>query len=87
MKRLCHCLPPVDQALANVGDLAESSRRGPCGLSSLPGSENAVPLRNILAAAAIMFLTLSGCATSESDNTSYAQPQGIGPVRGDMGGY
>jgi hypothetical protein len=46
-----------------------------------------VPLKNILAAAAIVFMTLSGCATSGSDNTTYAQPQGIGPVRGDMGGY
>lgn len=36
LEEACHCLPPVDQALANVGDLAESPRRGPCGLSSLP---------------------------------------------------
>lgn len=34
-----------------------------------------MPLKNILAAAAIMFLTLSGCATSGSYNTTYAQPQ------------
>jgi hypothetical protein len=46
-----------------------------------------VPLKNILAAAAIVFMTLSGCATSGSYNTTYAQPQGIGPVRGEMGGY
>ncbi|MGX9993622.1 hypothetical protein ACS4RR_031645 (plasmid) [Rhizobium sp. Z1P35] len=46
-----------------------------------------MPLKNIFAAAAIVFMTLSGCATSGSDNTTYAQPLGIGPVRGNIGGY
>ncbi|TCU20277.1 hypothetical protein EV132_101341 [Rhizobium sullae] len=47
-----------------------------------------MPLKYLLAAAAIALLTLSGCTTTGSDNTTYAQPQGIGPVRGSgINGY
>ena len=41
-----------------------------------------MPLKCILAAA-IVLLTLSGCATTGgAGNTTYATPAGIGPVRG-----
>lgn len=36
-------------------------------------------LRPILVAAALALLTLSGCASTGSNNTTYAQPQGLGP--------
>jgi ABC-type uncharacterized transport system auxiliary subunit len=41
-----------------------------------------MPLKYFLAAAAIALLTLSGCTTTSSENTTYASPAGIGPVRG-----
>ncbi len=35
--------------------------------------------KNLLAALAVTLLTLSSCASTASDNTTYAQPQGLGP--------
>ena len=51
--------------------------------------DNAMPVKYLLAAVAIALLTLSGCATTGTggDNTTYATPMGIGPVRGNIGGY
>ncbi|WP_189635558.1 hypothetical protein [Rhizobium grahamii] len=49
-----------------------------------------MPLRCLLAVAAIALITLSGCATTGSGagNTTYATPAGIGPVRGaGINGY
>ena len=47
-----------------------------------------MPLKYLLAAAAIALLTLSACTSTSSSNTTYAQPQGIGPVRGSgISGY
>lgn len=37
--------------------------------------------RNIFAIL-IMLLSLTACATTGTDNTTYASPAGIGPVRG-----
>jgi ABC-type uncharacterized transport system auxiliary subunit len=41
-----------------------------------------MPLKYLLAVAALTLLTLSGCATTSQENTTYATPAGIGPVRG-----
>jgi len=51
--------------------------------------DNVMSARYLLAAVAIALLTLSGCATTGTggDNTTYATPLGIGPVRGNYGGY
>ncbi len=49
-----------------------------------------MPLRCLLAVAAIAILALSGCTTTGSGagNTTYATPAGIGPVRGaGINGY
>ncbi|CDM58278.1 MULTISPECIES: hypothetical protein [Rhizobium] len=40
-----------------------------------------MPLKHLFAAA-ILLLTLSGCATTGAENNTYATPAGIGPVRG-----
>jgi hypothetical protein len=34
---------------------------------------------NVLAVILVALAILSGCASTASDNTSYAQPQGLGP--------
>ena len=36
-------------------------------------------LKPFWAVLAVALLTLSGCASTASDNTTYAQPQGLGP--------
>jgi outer membrane murein-binding lipoprotein Lpp len=41
-----------------------------------------MPLKYLLAAAAIALLALSGCTTTSQENNTYASPAGIGPVRG-----
>lgn len=38
-----------------------------------------MPLRYLLTATAMVLLILSGCASTGSNNTTYAQPQGLGP--------
>jgi|GEM_PF-1639190 len=49
-----------------------------------------MPLRYLFAAVAIALFALSGCTTTGSgaENTTYATPAGIGPVRGSgINGY
>lgn len=47
-----------------------------------------MPLKYLLAAAVMALLALSGCATTGADNTTYAQPQGMGPNYGSgVSGY
>jgi hypothetical protein len=51
--------------------------------------DNVMPVKYLLAAVTIALLSLSACATTGTggDNTTYATPLGIGPVRGNIGGY
>jgi len=51
--------------------------------------DNVMSVKYLLAAVTIALLTLSGCATTGTggDNTTYATPLGMGPVRGNIGGY
>ncbi len=41
-----------------------------------------MPLKYLLATAVFALLIVSGCATTSQENTTYATPAGIGPVRG-----
>ncbi|MGI0525870.1 hypothetical protein [Rhizobium giardinii] len=36
-------------------------------------------LKHLLAVVALALWTLSGCTSTASNNTTYAQPQGLGP--------
>jgi hypothetical protein len=45
-----------------------------------PRQEKTMPLKSLMAVAALALLALSGCASTGANNTTYAQYQGYGPV-------
>jgi hypothetical protein len=69
-------------ALLAIADVLEeqcSQAIRPSGQSSR--QENTMPLRILMAAAALALLALSGCAsTGSANNTTYSQYQGYAPV-------
>jgi hypothetical protein len=50
----------------------------PSGRSSR--QENTMPLRFLMAVAALALLAVSGCASTGANNTTYSQYQGYSPV-------